>query len=72
MIRQQHEKWFLALCKCIEYYSATHYYGSDLERTAQQPGPVPILPKRHPVRTMNDERPDLTEEDYQKACNSSP
>lgn len=60
-------RWFQALYECVEYYSGTHYYGSDLQRTAEEPGLVARLPKRHPVRTMNDERPDLTEEDYQAA-----
>lgn len=60
-------KWFLALYKCIEYYSAVHYHGSDLQRTAQEPDLLAFLPKRHPVRTMSDEKPDLTEEDYRRA-----
>lgn len=65
-------KWLLALYKCIEYYSAMHYYGSDLQRTAQEPSLVATLPRRHPVRTMNDEKPDLTEEDYQEASKLFP
>ncbi len=60
-------RWFWALHECIEYYSGMHYYGSDLQRTAEEPGFVASLPKRHPVRTMNDEKPNLAEEEYQTA-----
>lgn len=60
-------KCFLALHQCVEYYSGMHYYGSDLQRTAEEPGFLASLPKRHPVRTMNDEKPHLTEEEYQTA-----
>ena len=50
-------RWFKALHECIEYYSGMHYYGSDLQRTAEEPGFLASLSKRHPVRTMNDEKP---------------
>jgi len=60
-------RWYQALHQCIEYYSAIHYYGSDLQRSAEEPNFLAQLPKRHPVRAMNDEKPDLTEEDYQAA-----
>lgn len=60
-------RWFQALHECVEYYSGMNYYGSDLKRTAQEPGFVASLAKRHPARTMNDEKPSLTEEDYQAA-----
>lgn len=60
-------RWFQALYECVEYYSGMHYYDSDLQRTAEKPGFAASLPKRHPVRTMTDEKPGLTEEDYQVA-----
>jgi len=60
-------KWFQALHECIEYYSGIHYYGSDLQRTAEEPGFLAGLPKRHAVRTFSDEKPHLTEEEYQSA-----
>lgn len=60
-------RWFRALYECVEYYSGIHYYGSDLQRAAQEPAFVASLPKRHPVRTMGDEKPSLTEEEYQAA-----
>lgn len=60
-------RWFQALYECVEYYSGIHYYGSDLQRTAEEPRFVTSLPKRHPVRTMKDQKPDFTEEDYHAA-----
>ncbi|AIV49762.1 hypothetical protein X899_2942 [Burkholderia pseudomallei TSV 25] len=60
-------KWFQALYECIEYYSGVHYYGSDLQRSEEEPGFVASLPKRHPVHTMKAEKPTLSEEDYQAA-----
>lgn len=53
-----------SLYKCVEYYSATHYYGSDMQRVSDDPELVTLLPARHPVRTMANEKPDLTEGDY--------
>ena len=38
-------KWFLALHQCIEYYSAMHYYHSDLQRSADEPCFLASLPK---------------------------
>lgn len=60
-------RWFLALYECVEYYSGIHYYGSDLQRTAEEPEFLVGLPKRHAVRTMNDEKPHLTGDEYQTA-----
>lgn len=60
-------KWLVALHQCIEYYSGIHYYGSDLQKTVEDPFFYPDLPKRHPVRTMNDEKPTFTEDDFKKA-----
>lgn len=60
-------RWFQALHECVEYYSGMHYHGSDLQREAEEPGFVAGLPKRHAVRTMKEEKPGLTEEDYQTA-----
>lgn len=60
-------KWFSALHQCVEYYSGMHYYGSDLQRTAEEPGFLAGLPKRHAVRTMADEKPHLIEQEYQTA-----
>jgi hypothetical protein len=60
-------RWFLALHQCIEYCSGMHYRGSDLQRTAEEPSFLASLPKRHPVRTMNGEKPHLTEKEYQTA-----
>jgi|GEM_PF-3358535 len=60
-------RWFKALHECVEYYSGIHYYGSDLQRTAEEPGFLASLPKRHAVRTLNDEKPHLAEEEYQSA-----
>lgn len=60
-------RWFMALHECAEYYSAIHYYGSDLQRSAEEPGFLASLPKRHPARTMSDEKPQLTPEEYQTA-----
>jgi hypothetical protein len=60
-------RWFQALHECLEYYSGMHYYGSDLQRTAEEPCFLASLPKRHAVRTMGDEKPRLTEEEYQTA-----
>ncbi|SAK81604.1 hypothetical protein [Caballeronia ptereochthonis] len=56
--------WFSSLYQCIELYSGIHYYGSDLQRESEDSGFSARLPKRHPVRTMNSEKPDLTEQDY--------
>ncbi|WP_454672945.1 hypothetical protein [Achromobacter pestifer] len=55
------------LAQCLEYYSGTHFSGSDLQRAVEEPGYVKGLAKRHPVRTMTDERPHLAEADYQAA-----
>lgn len=60
-------KWFLALHQCVEYYSGLHYYGSDLQRASEEPSFLASLPKRHPVRTMKDEKPRLTQDEYQVA-----
>jgi hypothetical protein len=60
-------KQILALYKCLEHYSGVHYYGSDLQRMSDDPSLSDLLPARHPVHTMNNERPDLTQEDYSEA-----
>jgi hypothetical protein len=59
--------WFQALYKCVEYYSVLHYYGSDMQRAADEPEFLARLPRRHPVRTMSSEKPGLTEIDYEAA-----
>ena len=64
-------RWFQALHQCIEYYSGMHYYGSDLQRTAEEPGFFASLPTRHAVRTMEDEKPPLTEEDINRRKSDS-
>lgn len=60
-------RWFQALYECVEYYSGMNYYGSDLQRTEEEWEFVASLPKRHPVRTMKDEKPGFAEEEYQAA-----
>ena len=60
-------KQILALYKCLEHYSGVHYYGSDLRRISDDPSLSDLLPTRHPVHTMLNERPDLTQEDYSEA-----
>src|ERR1700738_2808320 len=60
-------KQILALYKCLEYYSGVHYYGSDVQRISNEPSLSDLLPARHPVHTMVNERPDLTQEDYSEA-----
>jgi hypothetical protein len=57
-------QWFHALYQCVQYYSGTHYYGSDMQRAADEPEFSARLPDRHPIRTMNREKPGLTERDY--------
>jgi hypothetical protein len=57
----------LALYKCLEHYSGVHYYGSDLQRISDDPSPSDQLPARHPIHTMVNEKPDLTQEDYSEA-----
>ena len=57
----------LALYRCLEHYSGVHYYGSDLQRISDDPGLSDRLPFRHPIHTMVNERPDLTEDDYSEA-----
>jgi hypothetical protein len=61
------EQQFRALYQCIEHYSGTRYYGSDMQREADEPGFVTRLPSRHPVRTMASEKPNLTRDDYEEA-----
>jgi hypothetical protein len=60
-------QWFLALYQCIEYYSGTRYYGSDMQRVVDEPEFSARLPRRHPIRTMHSEKPDLTDLDYELA-----
>ncbi len=60
-------KQILALYRCLEHYSGVHYYGSDLQRISDDPSLSDLLPARHPVHTMVNERPDLTQEDYSEA-----
>lgn len=58
------EQWFRALYQCVEYYSGTRYYGSDMQRAADEPEFVARLPRRHPVHTMTSKKPSLKELDY--------
>jgi hypothetical protein len=57
-------QWFRVLYECVEYFSATHYFGSDMQRAADEAEFSPGLPDRHPIRTMHREKPSLTEGDY--------
>lgn len=61
------QQWFRALYQCIEYYSGTRYYGSDMQREADEPDFVDRLPARHPVLTMAREKPNLVEGEYEMA-----
>ncbi len=61
------ERWFRVLYQCVEYFSGTRYYGSDMQREADEPGFVARLPTRHPVRTMASEKPSLVEGEYEIA-----
>jgi hypothetical protein len=55
---------FLDLCRCIEHYCGIHYYGSDLQRVSDEPGYATQVPKRHPIHTMTNDRPNFIEEDF--------
>lgn len=59
------KQWFRALYSCVEYYSGTRYYGSDMQREAGEPGFVARLPIRHPVRTMSSEKPGIAGGEYE-------
>ncbi|PZP53381.1 MAG: hypothetical protein DI595_03665 [Agrobacterium fabrum] len=61
------ERWFRALYQCVEYYSGTRYYGSDMQREADEPGFAARLPARHPVLTMAREKPNIVEGEYEEA-----
>lgn len=61
------EQWFTALYQCVEYYSCTSYYGSDMQREADEPDFLSRLPRRHPVHTMSREKPSLTDDEYEAA-----
>lgn len=54
-----------ALYSCVEYYSGTRYYGSDMQRESDEPGFVARLPTRHPVRTMSSEKPGIADGEYE-------
>jgi len=55
---------FLGLLRNIEHYSEIHHDGSDLQRTSEDSEYARQLPAQHPVHTLNNERPELTQEDY--------
>ncbi|MCJ0762646.1 hypothetical protein [Variovorax terrae] len=55
---------FQEFLRSIEYYSESHYDGSDLQRASEDSEYARQLPARHPVHTLNNERPELTQEDY--------
>jgi len=65
-------KQILTLYRCLEHYSGVRYYGSDLQRISDDPGLSDLLPARHPVHTMVNERPNLTQEDYSEANKDFP
>lgn len=58
---------FFALKECIELYSALNYIGSDLQRMEEESGFRGTLSKRHPVRTMHDAKPRLTDDEFHAA-----
>lgn len=55
---------FQEFLRSIERYSEIHYNGSDLQRTSEDSEYARQFPARHPVHTLNNERPELAQEDY--------
>ncbi|MCJ0762524.1 hypothetical protein [Variovorax terrae] len=56
--------WFQVFRQGIERYRDAHDDGSGLRRASEDSRYAQQLPSRHPVHTLNNERPELTQEDY--------
>lgn len=58
-----------SLHKCLEYFSAMHYYGSDMQRVADDPAFAASLADDHAVHTMERMKPVFTDSEFNQAQN---